>query len=511
MADGAAERLDFARAEETTEVTMTVADVVRALGHAGKFFIQFFLPEELAYEIPDFHIDSWDLLTAGDIMKVALALPRGHAKSTLTKLACLWHIIFTPIRFILYASNTSEIAAAAVVDIMNYMRSDNFNRLFGVPIMSTERDQQGFYIFEVNVPGTTVETTPDKWITKQVILKSIGTGKQVRGMLVDNQRPQLLVADDIEDEENTASDYLQKKVIRWIMGPFAKCVDRKYSKFIFIGNMLSNKCFLYQITLLDEWASRRMGCLKADGTPLWPDLWSLEKIREDFILYQKLGLVGLWFAEMMNMPVANENGLIAANDIRYRPIVNPGEQEAAFITVDPAISEQTWADKTAIVVHVLYNDVWQVAEYIEQRIQPDQTFWILIELCKKWKTKVVGIEMAAYQKVLKILFDVLMLVNNTVRFEIFEVPHRNRPKTERLVAFCSMMREGQWYLNEGDFGVTEQLLAYDPAKKNNTDDLIDACSMGPTMYNLYLPQILEAYDVTPANDQIVSGYALQRN
>lgn len=495
----------FAKREDTTTVGMTVEDILHGLQFDGKFFIQFFLPEELSLEIPDFHIESWDLLTAGDIMKVALALPRGHAKSTLTKLACLWYLLFTPVRFVLYASNTSEIAAAAVVDIMNYIRSDNFRQVFGIPIFETERDNQGFYKFTIQVPGQN-----GKWSEKKCIIRSIGTGKQVRGMLIDNQRPQLLCADDIEDEENTATDAAQKKLIKWVMGPLYKCLDKKWAKFIFIGNMLSNKCFLYQITLMEEWHSIRMGCIKADGNPLWPELWSLEAIRVDFIMYQKLGLVGLWFAEMMNMPMAEADGLIKSDDIKYRQMINPGEQEAAFITVDPAISEKTWSDKTGIVVHAMVNDRWQVAEYIEDRMTPERLFFYLVELAIKWQTKVVGIEMAGFQRVLKVLFEMLMLVHNA-KFEVFEVPHRNKPKTERLIAFCAFIRTGQWYLNEGDFAVTEQLLAYDPTKKNNADDLIDACAMGPTMWEMYLPIILTAYDVTPTNDLVKSGYAVAQN
>lgn len=505
MLDEGSAGLRFSNREETNDVSMTIEDVLKALEVDGKFFLQFFLPEELSLEVPEFHMTAWHKLTMRDISKVALALPRGHAKSTLTKLACLWHLLFTPIRFVLYASNTSEIAAAAVVDIMNYIRSDNFRNVFGVPIFETEQDNRGFYKFTITVPDG-----EGGWYEKKCIMKSIGTGKQVRGMLIDNQRPQLLCADDVEDEDNTENDVQQKKVIKWIMGPLYKCMDKKWAKFIFIGNVLSNKCFLHQIVDMDDWDSMRIGCIKGDGSPLWPELWSLAAIREDFLLYQKLGLTALWFAEMMNMPMADADGLIKSEDIKYRAMINPGEQQAAFITMDPAISEKTHSDNTAIVVHVLFNDRWQVAEYIDTKLTPDQAFWLIYELGIKWHTKVVGIEMAGFQRVLKILFDVLMIVHNA-KFDVYEVPHRNRPKTERLIAFCSIIRQGQWFLTEGDFGMTEQLLAYDPTKKNNKDDLIDAASMGPTMWTMYLPVILEAYEAIPANDMVRSGYNVARN
>jgi hypothetical protein len=259
---------------------------------------------------------------------------------------------------------------------------------------------------------------------------------------------------------------------------------------------------------MDGWHSMRIGCIKSDGTPLWPELWSMEALRQDFIEYQKLGLTALWFAEMMNMPMADADGLIKSEDIKYRAMINPGDQQAAFITIDPAISEKTYADKTGVVVHVLHNDRWQIAEYIEERLQPERLFFIVVELTLRWQTKVVGIEIAGYQRVLKVLFEVLMTMHR-VQFEVFEVPHRNRPKTERLIAWCAMVRQGIYYLNEGDFAVVEQLLSYDPTKKNNVDDLIDACSMGPTMINLYLGIIMQAYAIKDET-MVHSGYAVAK-
>lgn len=496
----------FKKASETVDVPMSYADVLYALEHDGKFFISFFIPEELEFEIPDFHVESWNLMTMDDVFKIALALPRGHAKTTLMKLVCIWHWLFRPIRFILYISNTLAVAAEAAKDIANYLRCDNFVAMFGVVMFTTEQDQKGFYKFKL-----TVKRADGTTIVKNCILKSLGAGQQIRGMNMDNTRPELACVDDLEDDDNTATPGLIKKLWKWFYGPFIKALSRKRTKILYAGNMLSSKSLLHDFCSDgNEWHSMRYGCIKADGTPLWPDLWSLEAIRADFIEYQRLGLVAQWFAEMMNMPMAEGQGLIKPEDIPYAQTILPGQQEMAFITYDPAISERTYANLSAIVVHAYRNGTWIVAEYVMGRFPPDQVFSIIVLLCLKWQTRAVGIEAAGYQKILQFVFKTLMVINNQA-FDVCEVPHANKSKTERLIGWCALLREQVWVLQEGDFAITEQLLAYDPLKANNVDDLIDACAMGPVMTKLYMGVIMQYYSIDGAVHQPRLGAAACNN
>src|SRR6185369_7224910 len=92
----------------------------------------------------------WEYLTRVDIEQVALALPRGHAKTTLAKLAVVWYLLFTPFRFCIYVSNTHSIAAEACRDVMNYIRSDNFVAVFGPVQFEVMQDQKGFYKFRLH-------------------------------------------------------------------------------------------------------------------------------------------------------------------------------------------------------------------------------------------------------------------------------------------------------------------------------------------------------------------------
>lgn len=471
--------------QPVSEVAIDRTAVITALKNSGAFFIQFNLGEELIHDVPEFHTDCWNLFTSPGVDRVALALPRGHAKTTLAKLACVYHFLFTPIKFIVYASNTAAIAIEACKDVVNFMRSDNFRSVFGDLEFSVNRDGSGFYEFRLRFLDEN-----GKLVDKSCILRAIGAGQQVRGLNIRNTRPELAVIDDLEDDDNTATTALQKKLFRWLYGPFLKALSRKVSKVIYLGNMLSGKSILYDIVeKAQDWWSRRYGCLKSDGKPLWPELWSLEAIKADLIAYQRKGLVAVWFAEMMNLPIAEGGGIIEPGAIPYADFIVPGDHEAAFLTIDPAISKETWANSTSIVVHALRNGIWVIAEQLTGKLTPDETFFYIVSACLRWNTRVVGIEKGGYQIALQYIFRTLMIVHNQ-HFNVYEIPHKNKSKTERLLAWCSLLRQRIWALQLGDYAVTEQLLAYDPLKKDNNDDLIDACSMGATMVNMFLPNIM---------------------
>src|SRR5438105_9158712 len=130
-------------AEETVAVEATREDIISRLRTSGEFFIQFFLAEELTHPVPDFHIDTWSLMTDMSVDRVVCALPRGHAKTTLAKLAAVHHFLFSPWRFITYTSNTAGVAQEATKDIMNFIRGDNFAAVFGPPELEVDRANSG--------------------------------------------------------------------------------------------------------------------------------------------------------------------------------------------------------------------------------------------------------------------------------------------------------------------------------------------------------------------------------
>lgn len=469
---------------DTEDVAVGISEIKEVLKDDPEMFIQFNLGEDLIFDVPFFHIDIFLLLTSTTAMRAVLAIPRGHAKTTLSKLAVVHYFLFTDFSFIVYVSNTNPVAKEAVSDIIGFMHTENFIQVWGEIEMITKNASTGAYRFRI--PG----------INKICILKALGAQQQMRGINVNNQRPQLAVVDDLEDYENTDSEIQIKKLRQWVFGTFMKALDRRKQKIIWLGNMLSNDSILKSICDNPKWHSRVYGAILADGKPLWPDMWSIESLVDDYKEYQRDGQGHTWMAEMMNNPLPEGNGLIKASEITYKICPFPEECDYAFITIDPAISEKTWADNTAIVVHGFFERYWMPVDYYLGTTDPIRLFDLTMNLAMKWGVRVIAIEGTAYQASLQHFFPYLMQERGMYGYDVIKLD-AGAKKTERLAPWAALLKNKEYVLPEGDFAITKQLLEYDPMRKRNDDDLIDACAYGPAVIRNYLGLIAKDISLYP--------------
>lgn len=466
---------------DTVDAIATRADVVDRLRSDGEFFIEFFLPDELTSRVPGFHIEIWQLLTNTAMQRVLLAIPRDHAKTTLSKLGVVWYFLFTNHRFCVYLSNTNTIAKNACKDIMGYLKSPNFRSVFGDIKIEKESETDSLWMFELTMPDGRI---------KKCILRAVGAGQQMRGINIDNQRPDMAVVDDVEDNENTDSELLQKKLDKWIFGPFIKALARQ-KKIIWLGNMLQKTSLLARLSQNPRWNPIVFGCLVEDSQgrirPLWPERWPLAELMEDFQEYAGLGLTETWLCEMMNMPGFTKNGF-NPESIRYEPLPLPEDCTATFLTLDPAFGENEQNDDSAIVAHaVVEGGPPMVVDYIVGKFDEMEILENMLTLAYRWGAWTWGIESVAAQRVLITLFTVLLAtkrLNHTVEM-LPLTAGKGDPKIQRIKSWVSMMKNGEYAVFEGALEIFTQLMAYNMTKKSNKDDLIDSCAYGPQMLANY--------------------------
>lgn len=477
-------------------VSAPTESITYALEHDSEFFINFFLGDELEYPVPVFHEQVFSKMISTNIKKFACAIPRGHAKTTLAKLAIIWLFLFTRYRFIVYLSNTAQIAVSACHDIVKFITSDNFTAVFGPVQFDINQIGNGLYKFTLG--------------KKVCILRALGAGQQVRGINIDNQRPEVAVVDDLEDTDNTATELLYEKLKNWFYGTFLKCMDPIDNKIVQIGNMIAARCLLKEHCDSASWHSMRFGSLLSNGRSLWPDLWPIWRLKQDLQEYIDAGKIDIWYAEMMNYPMAPGTGVIRANEITYRPPPLPGDQLYGFITVDPAISDKTWAHKAAIWVHVFDGLHWHLPENISGTgMDPLQIYNAVMELAFRWHIHAVGIESQQYQAALKPMFEYLCRMQGMEHMNFIPLLHYTA-KSQRISSWAAMLKNKEYVLPSGNFELTTELLTFNPNKKDNADDNIDCCAFGPQMIQGHIVDIMHSvphttWDVKPLNCYDISA------
>lgn len=461
------------------EVGLKPGEFRAAAENDAELWLNFLLAEQLTLPVPDFHIVGFNHMVNMTVSKIALAWPRGYAKTTIAKCAAVWHWVYTKVKFIVYASATSPLAKLACTDIIEMLETENFQAMYGRVVWKRKNETEGLFIFTLG--------------EKQCILRALGADQRIRGMNVQHQRPQVYVVDDLEDNDNTDTEEQRNKLKKWVYGPFMKALDRMWNKVIWLGNMISNYGLLRSHCEDPEWHSMRFGCLYTDENgnlqALWPEYHSIEQIRSEFLQHQRAGMLGSWYAEMMNLPTAGSNGLISIEEIEFRPQVYPGDCEYGFITVDPAISKKTWANETAIAAHGYFLGKWQIIDYFKMKMDPEQLYRFSTGMALKWGFQVIGVESVAYQASLEFLFNMLNTVNQIHNIEYLPLLAGAR-KHERIAAWCALLKQKIYTLTEGDMTVPNELVEFDPAKSENKDDLIDACAHGEQVVNNHLGLVI---------------------
>lgn len=490
--------LDYA-ATQTTQVELGAAEashseIVAALKADPEFFMHFFISEQLTDDVPEFHKEIWGLLTNQEKVRILLAIPRGHNKTTLAKLAVVWYFLFTTHRFCVYLSNTNMVATNACKDILAYLRCDNFVNTFGrIKILKSSENDSLWEFQLIQANGK----------MKRCTLKGLGADQQVRGLNIDNQRPDLAVVDDVEDNKNTDTEIQQKKLDLYIYGPFLKALNKRQQKIIWLGNMLKKTSLLARQSRDPAWNPVVFGAIIKDSEtgelkPLWPDLWTMEELEADLQQHRKLGLTESWMCEMMNMPGHGENGF-TADQFNYEIVPLPDELMCSWITIDPAFGENAWNDKTAIVVHGIPKGGGppMVLSFIHDKFDEVTMFNHALSLSEYWGCRVWGIEAIAAQKVLITLFNTLFAGRQmTGQYEMVPLmAGKGDPKVARIRAWVALMANKEYAIPEYDIDITTQALDYDMKKTNNKDDLIDSCAYGPQMMDLYLNVIIEKFNL----------------
>lgn len=489
------------------------AKTLRRLNYvSAEMFINTMIPDQLKFPVPEFHKVVLSRLMHGTARQ-CYALPRGCAKTTLVGLGVVWHLVYTAHEYVLYVSAVHGNAANYVGSIVEILESDNFRAIYGAVDFSKgyKRVTEGDYKFTLhkriyenkfNVM-TGEDELVERTLLKTCYLQCKGARQGVRGLKKGSKRPSLLILDDIEDKElltTGKSEENYNKLSNWVESTLLKALDTTMEKIIQIGNLVAAKSVLMDNLEDDRYSAMVYGIIKSDGSPLWPELWPLTKIKADYEAYKKKNKLSLWFAEMMNFPRPPGGGLISIDDITF---VNAHDHDSSMnqysvITVDLAASDEFYSHETSVVVHSFNGEKWVNIDGVTKRgFDPIELLTCIVDLAIKWKAKFVGLEAVAFQNILKPIYDYILKLRNINWIEFVKVPAR-KSKPERISGYTGMMKDNLVALASHRNKTLNQLLKFDVLSKTNDDDEIDAASQLTYMLHKHSNDIQMGFNLQEA-------------
>lgn len=456
--------------EQTRMQELTFEASIEAIRERGRvdfnFYAGLLVPDLMRTLFPKFYCDLFGMLTADNpdpetLMRFALGLPRGFAKTTFLKILVCWCIHYERNYFILITAATEGKALAFCADVDSMLATEQISEIFGDWTRTKDVDNSKMKKGFMN--------------GRRIILLPIGAGSAVRGASVDNMRPDMIVCDDVQSREDALSPARSVAMLEWFTATLVKCIDNwgGHRSVIFLGNMYPGECLLQRLRLNPEWISLITGAILSDGESLWPELKSVRALLREYKHDAAMGLGHIWFAEVQNDPLDERYRLLAL-PIPDCPV--PIEElvpDSCFITVDPAGFRKN-SDDNVYAVHKLY-DGQPICVSMDGGIwNPYETVKNVIVAAVANGACLIGVESTAYQQSLCYWMDFFIQRLNLTHIEVVELKTNNATKISRIRDYIAEVLGGSSHMsNEVRIKFSYYAHLYKLGKPDNRDDYLD--------------------------------------
>lgn len=468
---------DYVPGDNLEEASFTADQVIEIAKTDLNMLAGLAIPTVFQYMFPATHLAIWEYLlqVVGKIEtlpKLALGIPRGRAKTTLMKLFILYCILFTNKKFILVVAATASLSENIIADVVDMLNERNIMRLFGDWKIGCELDRQDLKKFGFR--GRTI------------IIAGLGVGGSIRGLNLKNERPDIMIFDDIQTKEDAESEVLSNSIERWLLGTAMKARSPHGCLYLFLANMYPTAhSILRKLKKNPSWVKFISGAILADGTSIWPELYPLEAIIAELDHDIEAGHPEIFFSEVMNDTETGTNNRVELTAIMAWPFSKQDRPQGKFIVIDPGGVKKK-SDATAMGYFETYDAIPWLRQVIEEKLSPGNIIRRALILALKNGVKVIAVESTAYQQSLLYWFNELATQFGIQGIHFVELYRTQSSKN-------SMINDALKSLQQKELGihpdikniVTSQIVNWNPLKRDNVDNILDLLT--------YPMQVIEKY------------------
>jgi len=445
--------------------------------HDLNFFACLLIPSVMVSLFPAFYIGLFKILTnrdaksMGKILRFALGLPRAHAKTTFIKVIICWLIVYDKISFAIILCANQDLADELLSDVNDMLCTENARLIYGdwEGQLSTDAKQLKKCLYH----------------GRSVILAAKGADTAIRGINIKHRRPDLIFCDDAQTKENDDSPTDRLKFRKRLVATMKIIAPMGDRLIVYVGNMYSEDCILFQLKNNATWISLITGAIKEDGSPLWPELHSLESLMESFYHDEAMGEADVWFAEIMNDPISRSSSLLQGLLPTLDPEAESMVPDGVFITIDPAGFRDN-SDDNVIAVHYVHDGKGHVATIDAGIKDPEQIIIRTLQLALQHGASLIGVEETGYQQTLLYWFNKYVMDWGLVGINIVPLKPAGRSKESRIRLFVAELLASNYYLFAAARTVyVWQAMKYKLGKKDNKDDVLDCVAYGLDVRNQY--------------------------
>ncbi len=436
----------------------------------GLYNVEFF-PRAFRQRTPRFHYDIFDLLENPKYRLVALKVFRGGAKTTLLRAYVSKRIAYGISRTILFVSASQGHSVKSLAWLKRQIEyNQKWTTIYGLAKGSKWTDE----IIEIN----------HKAFGEPITVIALGITGQVRGININDYRPDLIVIDDACDEENTATEEGRKKTENLVFGALLESLAPKSespdSKLVILQTPLHPQDLISKATSDSSFASRTFGILTEDERSLWEERFPLETILQEKAAAIQRNQLPLWMREKMCKIVSEETSDFRSEWLRYWDILPTPLATTIGIDPVPPPSEREMAigfkgkDYEVLAVVGYAKGSFYLCHYEKNHgHQPDWTLAKFFELADRFKPLRARAEGVAYQRTLKWILEKEMAARRRY-IQVNSVTDRRAKRHRITQAFNGICSSGRFFIRADMQDFIEQFVAYPNV---DHDDVLDAVAM----------------------------------
>ena len=432
--------------------------------------------------IPPFHYEMWEACCS-DAPRVAIAAPRKHAKSTsITHAYLLAMMLFGGKKFCLLVSDTEGQAAELLTGIKAELEGNAALRTeFGVKRLLKDTETNIIVLMDDG---------------RKFRIQAKGSEQKVRGIKWLNQRPDLIIGDDLENDEIVMNPERREKFRKWFMNALLPCGSDDCLVRI-VGTILHLDSMLNRRMNDDTW--KHLFYEAEDGNfkdILWPEKFSEEALRDIYAGYLADDNPEGYSQEYRNQPVDIKTAFFKKDYFLDFERDSDGKAMLPnleyFAAADFAISEKQKADYTAIVIIGVAPDSNMYVVDV-RRFKGDTKDIIdeLISTQKMWKVNMWTFESGQISKSLEPYLITEMGRTKVYLNYVTHTPTQSKTMRARSIqgkhksGFIRYDKEKEWY----PAFEAELMMVADSGPRGRNDDQFDAFAY----VGLTIDQFFEAY------------------
>lgn len=465
--------------------------------------------------IPDHHREMWELCCS-DHPQVAIAAPRGSAKSTAITFAyVLASALFRDHQHILIISANEELASGFVNDIK-------------IEIQENEVLQEhfGFRKF-VKDSGPEIIVEMKDGYRFRILAK--GAEQRMRGLKWERKRPSLVVPDDLEDEDLVLSEARRDKFRRWFYGA-VKPILKDGGMIRMVGTIMHMDALLQRFmpsakspTTVNEplkmysteeraWKSVLYRAHSPDFEHLlWPEMYPESRLREIRQDFAEQGMLDVYGQEYLNNPIDQTTAYFRKGD--FLPM-KEGDHEVRkifYAAGDLAITQNKRSAYTALPVAGMdANGVLHIVDMRRGRFDSLEISDEIFSIHKRWSIDTFRLESENIQKAIgPFLYDRMRRTGDYINID---AKPPTKDKEARAQTLRAMMRAGQVKFDkEADWypDLEEELLHF---PKWTSVDQVDALAwLALLVHEMVEAPTEEEYEEEEYDELLAESYEFEVN